>query len=558
MWGPGTGLFDLEGGELIEQAGEALVVAEVAREDGEVADRRVPARGPVGQGLARLVRGALRVGVVAEPAQRDRLHQAHLPEHLARGAARGDGVLGVVDGLLERVVAERLARRGRVPLEVARRAYGGLHLVPAELGLGHRAGPLGRRRADRALVRAPVERPTGAGRRGRGRGERRRGERHRGRRAAERGRRRREGERVPFGDGGVRLLGVVEQGVEEVLHRRVARGRVALERAVHHRDELRRQVRRAGAERLVGLRHDLAEDGGGGGALVRQVVREHLVHHRADGPDVAPVVRRREALRLLRRHVHRRAHDAPDERGALARRDLGDAEVDELGHHRRSLDGRSREEDVLRLDVAVNDAGAVRRGERAHDGHHDLDHRGGWEPVLADHAVAERLAVEQLLHDVGRAVPEPDLEHGDDVGVVRHRRRPRLAPEAGVDVGARGEVRVEHLERHAAPDPRVLRLEDDADAALPDPAQQRELAAHDHAGAERVRPDIRDLSRLRHGGLSHKGRRSKAKAHVSSTPSQGGSMHREPRRSRGGMHREPRRSRGGMLQRPWTADRSSW
>jgi len=126
--------------------------------------------------------------------------------------------------------------------------------------------------------------------------------------------------------------------------------------------------------------------------------------------------------------------------------------------------------------------------------------------MVADQAVAERLAVEQLLHDVRRAVEEADLVHGDDVGVVRHRRRARLAAEAGVDVLARGEVRVQHLERHAAPDPRVLRLEDHADAALADVAQQGELAAHDHAGTERVRTDIRYLSRLHHRGLSHNGR----------------------------------------------------
>ncbi len=315
-------------------------------------------------------------------------------------------------------------------------------------------------------------------------------------------------------DGGVGLLRVLEQGLEELLHGGVAPVGLSLERAVHHGGELGGHVGGARDERLDLLGEDLAEDDRAGDALVGAVIREHLVHHRAHGPDVAAVIGRRLARGLLRRHVHGRADHAPREGGALARRDLGDAEIDELGRGTPSLPASSaRQEDVLGLDVPVHDARAVRRRERAHDGHQDLDRLRRREPVPPHHAIAQRLAVEQLLHDVRRSVvPLPDLEHRHDVGVMGHRRGPRLAPEARQHLRPLRQVRVEHLERDAPPDPGVLRLEDDAHAALADAAQQRELAADHHARPQGARVDLPCGS-----WPCHVERQSKAKRPVAST-----------------------------------------
>ncbi len=147
--------------------------------------------------------------------------------------------------------------------------------------------------------------------------------------------------------------------------------------------------------------------------------------------------------------------------------------------------GGAREEDVLGLDVAVDDVLAVRGDERAHDGHQDVERLLDREPAALLEVAAQADAVEQLLDDVvGGVAPLPDLEHADDVGVLDARGGARLAAEAPHHVGVPGDVGVQHLERHAAADPGVLRLEDGAHRALPDLPDQHELAADHHPGAE--------------------------------------------------------------------------
>ena len=98
----------------------------------------------------------------------------------------------------------------------------------------------------------------------------------------------------------------------------------------------------------------------------RQFAGEHFVEHHAQRVDVRAVVHVCGLLDLLRRHVVRRAHDLPvaGERGVAAAsrpEDLGDAEVGDL--HPALL----VEQDVLRLDVAVDDAFVVRELERLAD-----------------------------------------------------------------------------------------------------------------------------------------------------------------------------------------------
>ena len=126
------------------------------------------------------------------------------------------------------------------------------------------------------------------------------------------------------------------------------------------------QVGRLGAE-------DGGRDLGPGGAGERAPARERLEEDAAEGEDVAARVRR-PALHLLRGEVgprpHERAHVGQrlglggEARGDVLRRRrrggalalAGEAEVEELRP-------RAREHDVARLEVAVDDAPAVRRGE---------------------------------------------------------------------------------------------------------------------------------------------------------------------------------------------------
>ena len=85
--------------------------------------------------------------------------------------------------------------------------------------------------------------------------------------------------------------------------------------------------------------------------------------------------------------------------------------------------------DVFRLDVAVDDAGGVRRGERAGHLPPDVDRRR--ERLRALDERPQRPPVDELLHDEELAVRRlADLVDGDDVRVVESRGGAGLAQEA--------------------------------------------------------------------------------------------------------------------------------
>jgi hypothetical protein len=104
----------------------------------------------------------------------------------------------------------------------------------------------------------------------------------------------------------------------------------------------------------------------------------------------------REPLRLLGRHVVRRADRRPHAReppspaGGLVAHDLGDAEVDELDHRR--LIFALHEEDVRRLEIAVHDAGDVGLVEGARRPQNDAARRLRVETPGAREQRAEVLA----------------------------------------------------------------------------------------------------------------------------------------------------------------------
>jgi len=103
--------------------------------------------------------------------------------------------------------------------------------------------------------------------------------------------------------------------------------------------------------------------------------------------------------------------------------DAGEPEVDDLHDHPAA--GLLRQEQVRRLDVAVEQAGVVRFGERAARLHQHVDHaRRRLRPVCA-HELREIDALEQLHHEEERSVV------GDAViveldRVARAQRRERL------------------------------------------------------------------------------------------------------------------------------------
>ena len=163
---------------------------------------------------------------------------------------------------------------------------------------------------------------------------------------------------------------------------------------------------------------------------------------------------------LLRGHVPGRAEDRA-RRSRVDGRDLapagvlledgaelGQAEVEDLHP---AVPG---EEEVLGLQVAVNDALLVRRGEAARDLDREVDRFPERQRPRGE-ALAQCLALEQLEDEVGRVALETDVEHREDVGVVERSRRSGLVREAAHPHGVGLSVGGDHLDRDFAANPRV-------------------------------------------------------------------------------------------------------
>ncbi len=161
----------------------------------------------------------------------------------------------------------------------------------------------------------------------------------------------------------------------------------------------------------------------------------------------------------------------------------GEAEVGDLDPAGPGVRIRG-EQDVLRLHVAVDHPGAVRRGER---GEHRLEHAerlaGLHRRLLADQ-VAQREAGDELHDEEQGAVVVALVEDRDDVGVGEASRVSRLSLEPRDEVGVVAEPGVHHLDRDGAVQPQVGGLVDrghpaagdagaDAVAAVEDAADQR-------------------------------------------------------------------------------------
>src|SRR6185369_8900691 len=113
------------------------------------------------------------------------------------------------------------------------------------------------------------------------------------------------------------------------------------------------------------------------------------------------------------------------------------AEVQHLGVH------AAGHEDVGRLDVAVDDALAVRVGQRVGDAAHDLGRLDRAGAHALQQQVAQVLALQALHGDVDAAVGRAGVEHGDDVRVRQAGRGACLVQEHRVQRLARGRVGID-------------------------------------------------------------------------------------------------------------------
>ncbi len=290
---------------------------------------------------------------------------------------------------------------------------------------------------------------------------------------------------------------------------RVERRRPRARRQRLHAAEERREVgidagdrRRVAAQRLVEALADRP-------ALARRLAGEELLQDEAERVDVA---RRRRllALRLLGAHVVDGAGDAADGEQQLA------------AHHRLAVDERRqrpphfgrrlllgavrqtevedlrlpfrREDDVLGLQVAVDDALTVRRRDRRQQLIGDAQLVG----LAVERALAarlpQRLAGHQLEDDdVAVARLEVVVDEAD-VGVMELREDLRLAEQARARHGLEAFVLAQHLDGDAAAELLVPRLVDEAHAAA---AQRR----HDAQGSDLLSYELVHGRSLRLAGV---------------------------------------------------------
>ena len=200
-------------------------------------------------------------------------------------------------------------------------------------------------------------------------------------------------------------------------------------------------------------------------AVKRPPTSEHLVEHGTQRPDVGADVEI-AAAQLLRRHVGQRANRGG--RVGRRRQAIGQTrypEVDDLH------DATGREQRVGRLDIAVDDAGAMRLGQAiGHLGgnlHGFVDCQGTrGDPLLQRRTVVAR-------HDQHQApvVALLDRVHGRDVGMVERGDRLGLAEEAGSRVGAIGGLGRHELQGDGTAEAAVARSVHDTHAAAADAVQ---------------------------------------------------------------------------------------
>ena len=185
----------------------------------------------------------------------------------------------------------------------------------------------------------------------------------------------------------------------------------------------------------------------------RQPAGQQLVRHDAERVQVRARVGRL-AADLLGGQVLHRALDAARLRRLAVGIRAGQAEVGDL--HRAA----GRDQDVLGLDVAVDDALCVRGLEGEQRLADDLGRLRRLEPDVRVQQLARGAPADELHDHVVDAVDRAPVVDRDDVRVGEGRRRARLVAEPIDESLVSGEGSVQDLDRHLAREHGVVRAED--------------------------------------------------------------------------------------------------
>ena len=207
-----------------------------------------------------------------------------------------------------------------------------------------------------------------------------------------------------------------------------------------------------------------AGDLGHVGAVERGQPGQHLVHHDAQRVDVRAGVDRL-AADLLGRHVSGAADDRPGARDPGPVGAGGDAEVGDLGVT------VAVDEDVLRFDVAVDDARQMRGRQTLGDLPRDAAELAQAQEALADQLL-ERAPLDVLEDEVVVVVAGAPVDERDHVGMRELRQRPAFAIEPRPGTRVLVQRRLEPFDGYVPLELRVPGLVYDAHPpATQDPAQ---------------------------------------------------------------------------------------
>ena len=116
-------------------------------------------------------------------------------------------------------------------------------------------------------------------------------------------------------------------------------------------------------------------------------------------------------------------------------------------------------EDVGRLQIAVDDAAVVRRGEPLGDLRAVLERLSDRQRPTRNHR-RQGFTVEQFRHRVGDGALFPDVVNRDDVRIGKRGEGLHLALEPRERRWIDGENRRQHLDGDVAPEPRIARAVD--------------------------------------------------------------------------------------------------
>ena len=123
------------------------------------------------------------------------------------------------------------------------------------------------------------------------------------------------------------------------------------------------------------------------------------------------------------------------------------------------------DEDIARLDVAVDQPASVDGVERVGDLGHEVHRPRRIERSLPAHQRGQLLAVDDAHRDEQLAPGLAGLVDRQHVGMVDRHRRARLAQEALAKAGVAGQLAGEQLQRDVAAEAKIARKVDDGHAA---------------------------------------------------------------------------------------------